>query len=143
MGPLKCTYLFTLEKVPTINQSIKPLDFFLKTRTVGRRLCLGGGGGAVPDPKKFSEPHSGKEMLFWPSRGSAGMLPRKMFKIKGPRLAKNAFPDISAWKKLDKNKSARILALKFGRFKKIDCLLCGGGGGATAPCAPASYCPEN
>ena len=45
----------------------------------------------MPDPKKFSEPRSGKEILLWPSRGSGGMLPRKMFKIKGPRLAKNAF----------------------------------------------------
>ena len=42
------------------------------------------------------------------------MLPRKIFKIKGPRLAKNAFPEISTWK-LDKNESARSLALKFGR----------------------------
>ena len=29
---------------------------------------------------------------------SRGMLPRKIFKIKGPRLAKNAFPEISTWK---------------------------------------------
>ena len=57
-----------------------------------------GGGGAVPDPKKFSEPRSGKEILFWPSGGFGGMLPRKIFKIKDPRLAKNAFPENSAWK---------------------------------------------
>ena len=67
-----------------------------KNRAVGRFLCLG--GGAVPDLKKFSEPGSGKEILLWPSRRCGGMLPQKMFKIKGPRLAKNAFPDISAWK---------------------------------------------
>ena len=52
-----------------------------------------GGGGEVPDPKRFSEPR-GK--LFGPSRGSGGMLPWKIFKIRGPRLGKNAFPEISA-----------------------------------------------
>ena len=46
--------------------------------------------------------------------GSRGMHPRKIFKIRGPRLAKNAFPEISTWK-LDKNESARSLALKSGR----------------------------
>ena len=52
----------------------------------------------MPDPKKFPEPCSGKE-IFWPSRqGVQGMLPWKIFKIKGPRLAKNAFLEISAWK---------------------------------------------
>ena len=30
------------------------------SRAVARFLCLGG-GGAVPDPKKFSEPRSGEE----------------------------------------------------------------------------------
>ena len=54
-----------------------------------------GGGGAVHDPEKLSEPQSGEEN-FWPSRGSGDMLPHKIFKIKGPRLAKNAFPEISA-----------------------------------------------
>ena len=29
---------------------------------------------------------------------SRGMLPRKFFKIKGQRLVKNAFPEISTWK---------------------------------------------
>ena len=43
-------------------------------------------------------PWGGKEILFWPSMGSGGMLPRKSFKIKDPRLAKNAFPENSAWK---------------------------------------------
>ena len=52
----------------------------------------------MPDPKKFSEPQSGKEILFWPSRGSGGMLPPKIFKIKDPRLTKIAFPENSAWK---------------------------------------------
>ena len=52
----------------------------------------------MPDPKKFSESRSGKEILFWPSRGSGGMLPQKIFKIKDPRLAKNAFLENSAWK---------------------------------------------
>ena len=53
------------------------------------------------------------------------MLPRKSFKIKGPRLAKNAFHEISAWKNWKKNESARSLALKFGHFKKIVCWLWG------------------
>ena len=65
------------------------------------------------------------------------MLPWKTFKIKGPRLAKNAFPEISAWKKLDKNESARTLALKFWRFKNIVCWLWGGGA-----IAPPSYGPD-
>ena len=52
----------------------------------------------MPDPKRFSEPRSGEKIFFLPSRGSGGMLPRKIFKIKGPRLAKNAFPEISVWK---------------------------------------------
>ena len=47
----------------------------------------------MPDQKKFSEPRSSKGN-FWPSRGSGGMLPRKIFKIKGLRLAKNAFPEL-------------------------------------------------
>ena len=49
------------------------------------------------------------------------MLTRKIFKIKGPRLTKNAFPEIPAWKKLDKNESARSLALDSGVLK--NCLL--------------------
>ena len=53
------------------------------------------------------------------------MLPRKSFKIKDPRLAKNAFPEISARKKLNKNESARSIALQFGRFRK-NCLLAWG-----------------
>ena len=42
----------------------------------------------MPDPRKFSER---REIFFWSSRGSGDMLSRKSFKIKGPRLAKNAF----------------------------------------------------
>ena len=119
-----------------INQSIKPFDFFLKTRVVGKCLCL---GGAVPDPNKFSELHSGKEILFWPYRGSGGMLPWKIFKIKDPRLAKMHFQRIQLGK-LDKNKSAHSLALKFGCLK--NCLLALGRG-ELPPCPPASYSPEN
>ena len=52
-----------------------------------------GGGGAVPDPEKFSEPRSGEEN-FLAFQG----VPQKVFKIKGLRLAKNAFPEISTWK---------------------------------------------
>ena len=55
------------------------------------------------------------------------MLPWKIFKIKDPRLAKNAFHENSAWKKIDKNKSAHSLALKFGHLK--NCLLALGGQG--------------
>ena len=52
----------------------------------------------MPDPKKFSEPRSGKEILFWPSRWSGGMLLGKIFKIKDPRLAKMHFPKIQLGK---------------------------------------------
>ena len=52
----------------------------------------------MPDPEKFSEPRSGKENFFWPSRGSGSILPRKILKMKGPRLANNAFAEIEAWK---------------------------------------------
>ena len=74
---------------------------------------------------------------FWLSRWSWGMLPRKIFKIKGPRLAKNAFPRFRIGK-LDNIKSARSLALKFGRFKKLSA---GFGGGQLPPLPPASYGP--
>ena len=52
----------------------------------------------MPYPKKFSEPRSGEENFFCLLGGSEGMLLQKTFKIKGPRLAKNAFPEISAWR---------------------------------------------
>ena len=47
----------------------------------------------MPDPKKFSEPRSG-EKNFFGLPGSGGMLERKIFKIRSPKLAKNAFPEI-------------------------------------------------
>ena len=52
----------------------------------------------MPDPKNFFEPQSGQENCFDFLEGSGGMLPLKILKIKGPRLAKNAFPEISARK---------------------------------------------
>ena len=53
----------------------------------------------MPHTKTFSERAAKRRgELFCPSRESGGMLPRKIFKIKGPRLAKNAFPEISARK---------------------------------------------
>ena len=74
----------------------------------------GGGGRQCLVQKKF------------PSRVS--------FKIKGPRLAKNVFPEISACHK----KSARILALKFRRLKNyllafVCVCVCVGGGGGLRP----------
>ena len=50
------------------------------------------------DPKTFFKPRSGEENCFGLLWGSGGMLPRQIFKIKGPRLAKSAFPEISARK---------------------------------------------
>ena len=73
--------------------SLRLLTSWVQFRAVARFLCL----GAVPDPKKFFELRSSKE-IFWSSGGSGGMLPQKNFKIKGPRLPKNAFPKVSAWK---------------------------------------------
>ena len=46
-------------------------------RAVARFLCLG--GGAEPDPDKFSEPRSGEEKCFGLLGDSGGMLPRKIF----------------------------------------------------------------
>ena len=50
------------------------------------------------DSKKFSEPRNGEENFLGLLGGSGGMLPLKIFKIKRPRLAKNAFAEISASK---------------------------------------------
>ena len=61
---------------------------------VAKFLCLGGSAW----PKKVFEPRSGEENCFGLLGGSEGMLPQKIFKIKSPRLAKNAFPEISARK---------------------------------------------
>ena len=68
--------------------------------------------------------------------GSRGMLPQKIFKIQGPRLAKMYFLRFQ----LDKSKSARSLALKSGHFKKLSARF-GGGGGQFPPLAPASCGP--
>ena len=58
-----------------------------------------GGGGECLAQKSFPTRVAARtEILFWPSRGSGGMLPHKIFKIKDPRLAKNAFPENSASK---------------------------------------------
>ena len=62
------------------------------------------------------------------------MLPRKMFKVKGLRLAKNTFPENFSLEKPDKNKSALGIALKFGCFKKLSSGL--GGAAAIFPPAP-------
>ena len=86
----------------------------------------GGGGGAVPDPKMFSEPQNGKENVFGLLGGSGGMFSRKMFKIKGPKLVKNAFPEISAFKNYIKICQHVALLLNLG-FSK-NCLLALGGG---------------
>ena len=85
----------------------------------------------MPDPKKFSEPRSSKEKVFFGLLGGPGPCsPGKSIKIKGQRLAKNAFPEISA----------RSLALKLGVLK--NCLLAwAGGGGGKGNCPPASHCP--
>ena len=42
------------------------------------------------------------------------MLPRKIFKTKGPRLAKNAFPEISYWKNQIKMSQHVALLLNLG-----------------------------
>ena len=60
------------------------------------------------------------------------MLPQKIFKIQGPRLAKMHFLRFQ----LDKSKSARSLALKFGHSKKLSARFFFGGGGAIAPLGP-------
>ena len=80
----------------------------------------------MPDPKMFSEPRNGEENAFGLLGGSGGMLSRKIFKIKGARLAKNAFSRDFSFEKPDKNMSTRSLARKFGRFK-IVCWPWGGG----------------
>ena len=57
------------------------------------RFCALGGGGQCLTQKIFSS----RKELFWPSRGVREHIPPELiFKIKGPRLAKNAFPEILA-----------------------------------------------
>ena len=68
------------------------------------------------------------------------MLPWKIFKIKDPRLAKNAFPREFSLEKLDKCKSAHSLALKFGCLKKLTAGF-GGGGTEIAPLSPHQLRP--
>ena len=59
------------------------------------------------------------------------MLPRKIYK-KGPRLAKDTFPEISAWKNLIKICQHVALLLNLGVLQKLSAGF--GGGGAIAPC---------
>ena len=73
--------------------------------------------------------------FVWSSRGSDGMLPRKIFKIKSPRLTKNAFPEISAWKNQIKISQQMALLLHLG---VLETLSAGFGGGGQLP----SYGPE-
>ena len=68
----------------------------------------------MPDPKNFFGATKRRRQLFWPSRGSGGMLSRNIFKIKGPRLAKNAFPQISARKNLIKMSQHVALLFNLG-----------------------------
>ena len=49
-------------------------------RAVGGFLCVGRGGGGVPDPKNFFEPQSGEENCFGLLGGSEGMLAGKCLK---------------------------------------------------------------
>ena len=65
------------------------------------------------------------------------MLSQKIFKIKDPRLAKMHFREFSL-EKLDKNKSAHSLALKFGCLKKLSAGFAGG----IAPLSPHQLRPE-
>ena len=64
------------------------------------------------------------------------MLALKTFKIKGPRLAKNAFPEISA-----RIKMSQHVALLFNLGVLKNCLLALGGNCPLCPLAPASYYP--
>ena len=68
------------------------------------------------------------------------MLPRKISKIKGPRLAKHAFPEISAWKNWIKISHHVALRSNLGILK--NCLLALGGG-QLLPLPPTSYGPEH
>ena len=63
------------------------------------------------------------------------MVPRKMFKIKDPRLAKNAFLEISAWKNWIKISQHLALLLNLGVLTKLSAGF-GGGGGNCPPCPP-------
>ena len=65
------------------------------------------------------------------------MLPRKIFKIKGPRFAKNAFPEISARKNWIKISRHVASLFNLGILKNF----AGLGGGNCPLCPPASYGP--
>ena len=66
--------------------------------------------------------------------GSRGMLPQKIFKIQGPRLAKDAFSEISAWKNWIKVSQHVALLLNLGVSKKLSARFGGlGGRGGIAP----------
>ena len=63
------------------------------------------------------------------------MLPQKIFKMQGPRLAKNAFSEISARKNWIKVSQHVALLLNLGVSKKLSARFggLGGGGGGIAP----------
>ena len=84
-------------------------------------------GGQCLTQKSFPNSEAAKR-IFWPSKGIREHASPEIFKIKGPILAKMHFPRFQLGK-LDKNESARSLALKFGHLKN-----CGGGG--NCPLAP-------
>ena len=66
------------------------------------------------------------------------MLPQKSFKIEDPRKAKNAFPEISAWKNQIKISQHVALLLNLGVLEKLSA----GCGGNCPPCPPpSSYGP--
>ena len=74
---------------------------FSQTRAIARFLYLGGGGrgkGQCLTQKCCPIHVAARKKFFRPSGGLRWHAPWKMFKVKGPRLAKNAFPEISAWK---------------------------------------------
>ena len=120
-----------------INQSIKPFDFFLKTRAIGRCLCLG--GGQCLTQTSFLSCIVARKFCFGLIGGLGACSLGKFLKERIQDWLKMHFPRIQLGK-LDKNKSAHSLALKFGCLK--NCLLALGRG-ELLPCPPASYSPEN
>ena len=69
---------------------------------------------------------------FLLSGGPGDMLPQKIYKIKGPRSAKNAFPEISAWKNWIKLSQHVALLLNLCVLKKLSA----GFGEGQSPLAP-------
>ena len=91
-------------------------------------------GGHNLTPEISFEPQRGEENCFGLLGGSGGMLPWKIFKIKGPRLAKNAFPEISSRKNWIKMSQHVALLFNLGVLKTdLFAGIGGGGGGAIAP----------